>query len=101
MRIRFTRSGGFGGVVLSREMESGSLPPDVAAELRELVERAGFFALPAELRSDPRARDRFVYRVAVEDEGRAHEVRVEEGAASPELARLLRRLAELATKPQG
>ena len=99
LKVRFERSGGFAGMTLTREVDAAKLPPDEARRLRELVDGAGFFTLPA---SGPPARgpDRFQYVVEVEQGGRRHSVRA--GDDAPEaLQPLLEYLTRLARRPEG
>jgi hypothetical protein len=89
MRIHFERSGGFAGITLSVTIETDTLPPGDAEELQRLVERAGFFDLPATIADTTPVADQFVYRVTVEADARSHTVETSEGAAPSTLRPLL------------
>jgi len=96
MRIEFTRTGGFAGMRLSKSFDTSTMPADQADELCKLVESAGFFDLPAELRS--KGADQFQFKVAVEKDGKAHTVEADERAVPPALAPLVKQLMEAARK---
>jgi hypothetical protein len=90
MRIEFTRSGGFAGTRLSRTFDTDTMPAEDARELTALVEAAGFFALPASLRSG--GADKFQYNITVEKDGKKHTVEADERAVPPALAPLVKKL---------
>ncbi len=94
MKIRFTRSGGFAGLVQRCDVDLDDLPEPDRAELLGLVERADFFALPAERRS-PHP-DAFQYTIAVEDGARQREIRVDERGAPENVRPLIAHLTRLA-----
>ena len=96
MRIAFERTGGFAGMTVSGEVDTASLPPEEAQALREMVDAAGVYDLPA--RPSAPGADRFQYTLTVEDEGRRHTVEVGEAGASDALLALLRRLTILARR---
>jgi len=89
MRVHFERSGGFGGLLLAVAIESDTLPVDEQQQLRQLIDEADFFNLPAELSDSGTAVDQFVYKVVVESADRSHSIQTTEGAAPPSLQPLL------------
>jgi hypothetical protein len=97
MRINFERSGGFVGMRITATIDTESLPADEAAELRQLVESAGFFDLPPTISSTTGA-DQFTYVLTVESESRQHRVEVKDGGVPPSLRPLLQRLTSLARR---
>jgi len=87
MQVSFERSGGVIGAPIGLNLDSTNLPPDQAAQLRQLIEAADFFNLPTALPSTPQP-DRFQYRLTVQDGNRQHQITVGE-AAVPSLLRPL------------
>ena len=81
MRVEFERSGGFGGLRRVCTVDEGTLPPEAARQLRDLVHGARFFDLPAEIRASQPGADRFRYRLTVDDGERRHTVDLDEAAA--------------------
>jgi hypothetical protein len=98
MRIQFERTGGFAGMTVKGDIDTASLPPEEAQSLRELVEAADVYNLPAKPSSSTPGADRFQYTLTIEDEGRRHTAELGEGAASDALRALLRRLTVLARR---
>jgi hypothetical protein len=88
MRIIFERSGGFTGLTRTVELDTASLPSDEAHNMRKLVQTAGFFELPAQVRTTGQSADDFQYAVTVEAEGKQHTVRTT-GTAVPDALRPL------------
>jgi hypothetical protein len=89
MKISFERTGGFAGIRLATTVDSATLTPEEAAQLRTLVDNAKFFALPAKIKATAPGADRFQYAVTIETPNQRHTVTVDEGAAPPELRPLL------------
>jgi hypothetical protein len=96
MRIHFTRTGGLAGLPLTATVDAEALPPEEARQLRALVDRANFFALPSVLAAPSRGADRFQYTIIVETLERQHTVEVAEAAAPETLQPLLRWLTDVA-----
>ena len=88
VKVQFERSGGFTGIKRAVTVDSQSLPPGEARELKERVERADFFNLPTEIIGQKGA-DQFVYTLTVESEGRRHTVRTGDTAAPERLKPLI------------
>ncbi|MGA7932970.1 MAG: protealysin inhibitor emfourin [Kovacikia sp.] len=88
MRISFERSGGFAGISLTTTVDTATLTPAEGSQLRQVVEVADFFLLPAEIPS-PAQPDRFQYRLTVEEGNRHHTVTMGESAVPGTLRPLL------------
>jgi hypothetical protein len=102
MRVYFERSGGFGGMRLTAELDTDQLQatygatrvqrallPEEAHHLERLVESSDFFALPARTSSAARGADRFQYVITVENAGTRHSVHTTDEAAPEALGVLL------------
>ncbi len=98
MRIHFERSGGFTGLALAATVESDTLSQQDELRLRELIDEAGFFELPAVLHDTASVADQFRYKVTVEMAGRSHTVEASEGAVPPPLRPLLEWLGRAARR---
>ena len=94
MKIQFTRSGGFAGLIQRADIDIDDLPEAERTELLGLVDRADFFGQPAERRS-PHP-DAYQYTIAVEDGVRRREIRVDERVAPDSLRPLIAHLSRLA-----
>src|SRR5260370_42038077 len=90
MRIEFTRSGGFGGMRLSRTFDTGQLPEEEARQLDQLVDAANFFSLPETLQYA--GADKFQYKISIERDGKTHKVQADERDAPPPIAILLKKM---------
>ena len=95
MQITLERSGGFTGIPLTITVDTASLSPDQATQLRHLVEAADFFHLPA-APSTPAQPDRFEYEVTVQEGDRKHTLTFGEVAVPEALRPLLNWLMETA-----
>jgi hypothetical protein len=98
MRIDFERTGGFAGVRLTATIDSDTLSPEEADNVREMVDAANFFNLPPKIAAREQGVDRFQYRVTVESEGRRHSVDIQEAAIPPPVRPLLQWLSAAARK---
>jgi len=85
-------------MTVSGEIDTASLPPEEAQALREMVDAAGIYDLPAKPDAPAPGSDRFSYTLTVDDAGRQHSVEVGEAGASDALRALLRRLTILARR---
>jgi hypothetical protein len=97
MRVEFRREGGFAGIPLGAVFDAESLSAEDAGTLRELMEAADFFNLPATT-TPARGADRFQYVVTVEADGKRHTVRTTDAAAPEPLRTLLDFLIKLVRK---
>lgn len=89
MRITFERSGGFAGLTTTKVFDTDTLPGNEANQLRQLVDAADFFRLPANIASKGHQADRFQYELTVEDNGKQHGVSVSEQAVPGTLRPLI------------
>lgn len=89
MRLLVERSGGFAGIGQTSSMSTDQLPAEEAKKLNALVEAAGFYNLPAVIRSPGTGADQFRYNVTVESERGNHTVQVDEDAVPPSLQPVL------------
>jgi hypothetical protein len=85
MRIKLKRTGGVAGIPREWELDEGALSPQKVQELKKLLRRADFFALPSEAGGPGRARDAFRYELTVEEGERKHTVRCAEPEVPPPL----------------
>lgn len=98
MRLELAADGGFAalpGLRRPLSIDTDALPPEVADELRQLVESTRFFSLPESVKAPAGAADYREYTITANDGDRSHTVRVPELSASPELLRLIERLQSL------
>jgi len=100
MRIHFERSGGFMGMRIAGTVDTDSLPTEDALDLRQMVDAARFFDLPASFPASATGADQFQYKLVVEDEERQHTVEMTDVTSPDELRPLLRRLTIL-TRSKG
>ncbi len=95
MIIRMERSGGFTGIPMQAVIDTDTLAAEDKQNLRNLVESAHFFDLPASLPSPSGGADRFNYRLTVEEASRSHTVEFGEAAAGEPLQALVRQVTAL------
>jgi len=101
MRVYFERSGGFGGMRLTAELDTDqlqaiygatrvqrALSPEEALHLEKLIGSSSFFALLARTSSAARGADRFQYVITVENAGKRHSVQMTDEAAPAALGAL-------------
>jgi hypothetical protein len=100
MKIEFVRSGGFGGVRLSVNLDTQRLPGADASALEQMIRDSDFFNLPEQIKPASPAADRFEYSLSVSDGARSHSITVGETAAPEKLRPLLDRLTSLARSPR-
>ncbi len=94
MRIHVVRSGGIAGLRSEHDLDTEQLPGADRERLADLVRSAAFFGLAPDRSS--RLPDMILYRVRIEDHGRAHEVLFDDACDEPSLLELVERVAELA-----
>lgn len=95
-RVRFTQSGGIGGLELAASVDLDDLPDDQAARIREALAGADLPALAGRRVERPPGADRYQYDIAVTDGRRTHTVTAHESAVPPELQPLIDALRPLA-----
>lgn len=88
MHLTIQRTGGFTGIPLIKSIDSAALSASEMSHLQQLIEKAGFFELPAVIPSLPQP-DRFEYQIVIEQNGKKHSVTVAEQALPAELKLLL------------
>jgi hypothetical protein len=96
MKIHFRRTGGFGGMILSNDLQIEELSDDDAQELISRMEDADFFNLPERMQASGRGVDRFQYQITAETEQASHSVSVDESAMPESLEPLIKKLTRLA-----
>ena len=94
MKITFERTGGFAGMVLSVVIDTTTLEPALAQQIRLLVEAADFFQLPT-VYTSPQP-DRFQYQLSIAEASRQHTVIIGESAVPGTLRPLLDWLLQMA-----
>jgi hypothetical protein len=87
--------GGFGGLRLSTTLESQDLDEVEVQALKNELEQAQFFDLPARLETTGGGADRFEYRITVEEPHQEHSVTVGEAAMPDTLRPLVEHLERL------
>ncbi len=97
MRIDFERTGGVTGMRVATTVDTAKLPEAEAETLHSMLTEAGFFELPAFLKSPEPQMDQFEYRLTVTpDEGDPHTVQMSDAAAPAGMQPLLRKLTLMA-----
>ncbi|GHO86499.1 protealysin inhibitor emfourin [Dictyobacter formicarum] len=92
MRIQVRIEGGFAqlpGLSTPRTLDSATLSAQNANEMRQLVQAANFFELPAVQDKPARGADYRTYHITVEDNGRSHTLQVSDPIRDPQLQALL------------
>ena len=100
MQIHFERTGGVTGRSLTATLDTETLSPEEAHRLREMVDAAGFFELPAVIVTPAPGVDRFYYTLTVDTAGRQHTVHTSDAAAPEALRPLLDWLTDVARRTQ-
>ncbi len=67
--IWFERSGGFAGISTSVEIDSKTLSTEESEELKQLIDRSGFFAHHKNEGTPGNMPDQFQYKISIECEG--------------------------------
>lgn len=94
-KIFFERTGGFMGRKVSASIDLDDLPDEQADLLDDLLDKADFFDLPADL-TQPAVPDAFTYNITVSSEERQHSVRCSDATAPDDLRPLLEELSRQA-----
>lgn len=95
MQITLERSGGFTGMPLTLTVDTADLSAEPAQQLRQWVEMADFFNLPAALATPPQP-DRFEYEVTIREGDRTHSVTFGDAAVPESLKPLMEGLMKMA-----
>ena len=97
LRIEFRRSGGFAGLTIGTEVDTGELPPEEARvfeRLAESLERSGVGDSPP-----PGKPDRFQYELTITRGGKSRRFQLAEQELTPEARELVNLLVERARRP--
>jgi len=94
IKVTVERAGGFSGIRRRYEVDTASLPEDVASRIRQLVDATSFFDLPERGEESAAGADRMEYAVTVEATERSRTLRVPEES---ELSDLIELVSDLAT----
>jgi hypothetical protein len=101
MRVQFQMSGGIGyfpGLAASRTIDADALSEEDRRALKQLVEDAQFFELPARTAAPRGAADYQTYEITVEDGGRQHTVVFSDPVTQPAVKQLVDRLRALTSR---
>ncbi|HEY9852308.1 MAG TPA: protealysin inhibitor emfourin [Leptolyngbyaceae cyanobacterium] len=98
MQITFERTGGFAGIRIAKNFDTDTLSTEEANQLRQLIEAADFFDLPSNINGNNSQRDRFQYKLIVEERDRKHAVVVNEQSVPANLKPLLEWLKTAAAR---
>jgi hypothetical protein len=98
IRVDVERSGGFGGLVQRRTLDTADLTPDEAGRLRALLEEADLDAVDPAARALP-VPDAFRYRLTVVRGGRRWELSLDDPQVPVRLRPLLRHVLAAAPPP--
>lgn len=96
-RIKFERTGGFGGMRIAAEIEPNDLPEEQARALLELLDDMDFNELPEELMNNS-GTDQFTYAITVETTKWEHTVVTSDESVPEKLHQLVELLNKLARK---
>lgn len=96
-RIKFERTGGFGGMRIAADIEPHDLPEEQARTLLELLDDMDFNELPEHLTNNAGA-DQFTYAITVETTKWEHTVVTGDASAPEKLHELVDLLNTLARK---
>jgi hypothetical protein len=89
VRLELTRSGGIGGLSVTRSIDTSALEAPKAQEVERLASQLDLAGLARRSPLRGRGTDRFQYDLSVEAGGRRYQVTVAEDVAPPELKELL------------
>jgi hypothetical protein len=92
MLIQFERTGGFAGMRKAVTLNTESLPQEEGRKLKEMIDVAGFFDLPAKFPLPKKGADFFQYSITVESEGKKHTIEVSDPAVPATLRPLIQYL---------
>jgi hypothetical protein len=96
MKIEFARTGGFGGIRLTTDLDTSALPADQATELERLVHEANFFEMPDPGGTQRGVPDSLEYRLTISSGEEKRTLVASEMGIPAQLLGLLRYLTFLA-----
>lgn len=99
MRVQFQVSGGIGffpGLAAPRTIDVDALAENERQSLRQLVDQAQFFSLPAHIAAAHGAADYQTYHITIEDGPRRHSVAVSDPVPLAALQKLIDAVRSLA-----
>ena len=96
MRLRFVRSGGFAGILLTANLDSENLSSDEMAALEREVAEASFFDLPEQVILPSSMPDGFEYEITVSSSNQVRTLKVSESLVTDTLRPLVDHLMKLA-----
>jgi hypothetical protein len=95
-KIKFERSGGFAGIILSTEIEMDDLPEDQKREIINLLDEADFDELPEKLSSKNPMPDEFIYSITAYSSEEEHSMLAGESSLPDDLQPLIEILVDIA-----
>ncbi len=98
MLIHLVRSGGFAGIRTEVTLDTESLPADEAKKIKEMLDSANFFNLPAKFASPKRGADYFQYKITVKIGEMEHTIELSETQIPEDVRPLLQSLMKYAKK---
>ncbi len=98
MLIHLVRSGGFAGIRTEVTLDTESLPADEAKKIKEMLDSANFFNLPAKFAAPKRGADYFQYKITAKIDEKEHTVELNDTQIPEELRSLLQSLMKYAKK---
>jgi hypothetical protein len=99
MKVDYELTGGVTGMNRSVIVNTDSLPPNEAHQLKMLVSNSNFFDIPSKLPSPPGARDLLNHTITIEvGEEKSHTIQTNDITMPPELRPLVEYLTEKAQK---
>lgn len=91
MKIKIERSGGFGGIVTTHEMDADDLPQDLKSTVEGLIENKNTF--PPTFNVTPKgAADQYEYKVTIQDGADHREIKCNEYSIRDNLRSLIKYL---------
>ena len=97
-RIKFERTGGFGGTRIAADIEPDKLSEEQNQALLDVLDALDFPELPEHLMSDSPIPDEFTYTITVEGEDWKHTVVTGDSSAPEKMQELLQMLNRIARK---
>lgn len=89
MQVSLERTGGFSAIRISTVVDTDSLSPEEATNLRELVRLAGLFEMKQRVKPSRGHPDQYNYRLMVVEDNQTHAIFIQEPDVQPELRQLL------------